>query len=118
VEAKLDAILAVAHNLLIKMDGSHPLVPKRKLTASQMQRGKIYKRPDSTPQTVATELMRPTQDASPLRQHFQQPAIFVANEGMKKKSEIISAIRIDPKLASMFEFETSAITPGKDTNMN
>ena len=52
VEARLDAILAVARNLLLKMESSHPLVPKRKLTSSQMQRGKIYMKPDSTPQTL------------------------------------------------------------------
>ena len=124
VEARLDAILAVARNLLLKMESSHPLVPKRKLTSSQMQRGKIYMKPDSTPQTLAAELMRHSHiseaDASPPRQHPHQASrVFAAGEVGTKKPEFISAIRIDPKLASIFEMEGSDVaTPGKVTTMN
>ncbi len=116
--------MAVAQNLLLKMESSHPLVPKRKLTASQMQRGKIYKRPDSTPQSVAAELIRHSQhgeaDFSPQRQHAQQATnIFVAGEVGTKKTESISAIRIDPKLASIFDLETSGVVaPGKGLTLN
>jgi hypothetical protein len=126
VETRLDAILAVAQNLLLKMESSHPLVPKRKLTASQMQRGKIYKRPDSTPQSVAAELLRHSQhveaDSSPQRHHpqvEQASHTFAAAEIRRKKPEMNAAIRIDPKLASIFELEPSGgATPGKGTTLN
>jgi hypothetical protein len=122
VEARLDAILAVAQNLLLKMESSHPLVPKRKLTASQMQRGKIYKRPESTPQSVAAELIRHSQhdesNFSPQRHYAkQQTQSFASVEVGTKKIET-SAIRVDPKLASIFELEPSIVTPGKALTLN
>ena len=123
MEAKVDAILEVSRNLLIKMQNCHPLVPKRKLTASQVSRGKIYNRPDSTPQTIAAEIMRLPQignpDLSPQRQRLQpsSPSI-TSTEGGKKKTEILKAIRIDPALASMFESEPSVAAAGKGTFMN
>jgi hypothetical protein len=117
---KLDSILWVSTNLLLKVESSHPLVPKRKLTASQMQRGKIYHKSDSTPQAVAAEMMRQTihrdSDVSPQRLHHPS-SVFDVDEDLKK-SEIVSAIRIDPKLASMFDFEQNPAIPGKIATLN
>jgi hypothetical protein len=123
VEAKLDAILEVSKNLLLKMDSSHPLVPKRKLTASQVQRGKIYNRPDCNPQTVAAEMLRLHTDdnmalsAKPQRSPLASHKV-TASEIAKKKVESVAAIRIDAALASIFEFEHSVASAGKDTTTN
>lgn len=123
MEAKLDAILEVSRNLLLKMDSSHPLVPKRKLTASQVQRGKIYNRPDSNPQTVAAQIMRlPQHDDVALSPHLHHlppsPLKVAGNESSRKKPDSFAAIRIDPSLASMFDSEPSIFGPSKDTTMN
>ena len=124
VEAKLNDLVTVSENLLLKMESSHLLVPKRKLTASQLQRGAIYMKPDSTPQTVAVAMLRQTQDRefgdlSAHQSFLQLPnSPLASHQGMKKKVETVSAIRIDPKLASMFELEPSCATPGKDATMN
>jgi hypothetical protein len=123
VEAKLDAILEVSRNLLLKMDSSHPLVPKRKLTASQVQRAKIYNRPDCNPQTVAAEMMRLHQDdnmalsAKPQRSPLASHRV-TASDGAKKKAEPVAAIRIDAALASMFEIEHNISSTGKDVTTN
>ncbi len=105
------------------MDSSHPLVPKRKLTASQVQRGKIYNRPDSNPQTVAAQIMRlPQHDDAALSPHLHHlplsPLKLAGNEGSRKKPDSFAAIRIDPSLASMFDSEPSIVGPSKDTTMN
>ena len=117
MEAKLDAILEVSRNLLLKMDSSHPLVPKRKLTASQVQRGKIYNRPDSNPQTVAAQIMRlPQHDEAALSSHLHH--LPPSPLKLAKKPDSFAAIRIDPSLASMFDSEPTIVGPSKDTTMN
>ncbi len=125
IEAKLDAIVLVSQNLLLKMESSHPLVPKRKLTASQLQRGAIYMKPDFSPHSVAAAIMlRHTQDrelgdSAPQQQLLQLPnSPLASSEGARKKADAEIAIRIDPKLASMFQSEPSFATGGKDAAMH
>lgn len=103
VENKTDSTIRKADGLLAAFEGSHPLVPRRKQSAYELERGPIY------PETESEKWTCILQEGKKSRMHHQSGKKPSLNSSPNHMSGNLAdaGIRTDPSLEVIFTAQSS-----------